>query len=490
MSEMAMHSPAMHYMVLTVVLPLLAAFVLPVLENVSSKLVRLTGPAVIIIALLISVYSWLDLNQPVMIALGGFVPPLGIVFYIDQLSMLFTTLVLVMALLLWPFQATATTREHSLTLLLTGSACGLALSGDLFNIYVFYELVSVASFGLVASIGSRAAYAAAIRYVFISGFGTVLALTGIALVYTLTGSLNLAQLSQLAPTQLNNTTGVIAFVLILLGIGVKAELFPVNTWVPEVYATAKKRVSALLAGIVSKLAVLVLVRILVLIFNSEQALHIMLLLGVLGVISGELAAWRAKDLSRMLAFSSIGQLGLIFIAFSIPGEAGLFAGIALSLHHLVVKPALFLLAERWGQSILNLTGAAKKSPMAALLFVLFALSLIGVPPLPGFWAKLLTVTGLLSIQDSAYSLALGVMLITTVIEANYLFRVVIALYAKDDNDTPEHGKLNFATSAVLGATLIIATVFIAPLGQQIKQTAHEAANSEIYITTVFPEGKK
>ena len=502
MSATAVDYQAMNELVLTVVLPLLAAFLLPVIGRFSVTLARYTGPLVLLVALVQTYDVWRVMTQPYMIALGGFPPPTGIVFYVDQLSLLFTALVLLMALLLWPYGRETSVRECSLTLLLAGAASGLALSGDLFNIYVFYELASVASFGLVASIATGAAYAAAIRYVIISGFGSVLALTGIALVYTQTGTLNLAQLAQLAPEQLDNVTGVVAFFLILLGIGVKAELFPVNTWVPEVYATARKRVAALLAGLVSKLAVLVLVRLLVLVFQTEQALQIMLLLGILGVVSGELAAWRCKDMSRMLAYSSIGQLGIVFIAFSIPGEAGLLAGIAISLHHLLVKPALFLLAERWGQSIAGLRGAATASPAGAVLFVLFALSLIGVPPLPGFWAKLLVVMGLVSQDAAMYSLALAIILIATVIEANYFFRVAITLFAKAE--TPQtvteqsaapaleelaHSRLDLATSSLCGAALIAAVFFTAPIGQQLKQTAVQATDVNAYITTVFPRSR-
>lgn len=483
------HEAITQYAVLSVVTPLLAAFLLPVLDRVSSMFSRALGPAIMLILLALMVNIWLDLEQPVMLAIGGFAPPLGVVFYIDQLSMLFSMLALAIILILWPFQVSASIREHSLMLLLSAAACGMALSGDLFNIYVFYELISVASFGLVTSQASRASYAAAIRYVFMSGFGTVLALTGIALVYTQTGTLNLAHLAQLAPQQLSNTSGLMAFALILIGMGVKAELFPVNTWVPEVYATASKRVSALLAGVVSKLAVLVLLRMMVLVFNTEQALHLVLILGLMAVISGELAAWRARDMSRMLAFSSIAQLGLVFVAFSIPGEKGLLAGIALSLHHLIVKPALFLLAERWGHSLKNLSGAAKSSPFAVLLFILFALSLIGVPPLPGFWAKFLTVTALFSMQDPLYAFALMTILITTVIEANYLFRVIIGFYADQQEDIPRHSSFNFATSAIFGAVLIVAALFIAPLGDELRSTAHQAADVDIYISTVFSGGK-
>jgi len=495
MMSIEMNPQLMSLIILTVVLPLLTAFLLPVFGRVSSLVARYTGPLVLLFCLYITIVIWTEMTKPFMFAIGGFAPPLGIVFYVDQLSLLFTALVLLLTLLLWPYQKKSSIREYSLTLLLAGSACGLALSGDLFNIYVFYELASVASFGLVASAASGAAYAAAIRYVIISGFGSVLALTGIALVYTQTGTLNLAQLAQLAPEQLNNSIGIAAFVLILLGIGVKAELFPVNTWVPEVYATAKKRVSALLAGLISKLAVLVLIRLLVLVFHTEQALQIMLLLGVLGVATAELAAWRSKDMSRMLAYSSIGQLGIVFIAFSIPGEAGLYAGIAVSLHHLLVKPALFLLAERWGSSLQGLRGAAKASPVAAILFVLFALSLIGVPPSPGFWAKLLVVMGLISQDMAMYTVALTVILVTTVIEANYLFKVVITLYAKSEagaeaENKPDvnriHAKLDLLTSSLFGAVLIAAIFLIVPLGQYVKQTASQASDVKTYISTVFP----
>ena len=237
-------SAAPGMILLTVALPLLAAFLLPVLERVSSSLARAIGPLLLLLGVIMVGQMLATASTASAIAIGGFAPPLGIVFYIDRLSLLFTLLVLLLTLLLWPYSKDSSIREMSLTLLLAAAACGLALSGDIFNIYVFYELASVASFGLVSATRTGPAFVAAVRYVIISGFGTVLALSGIALVYTQTGTLNLAQLSQLAPTQLDNATGMIAFVLILLGIGVKAELFPVNTWVPEVYATAGKRVTA------------------------------------------------------------------------------------------------------------------------------------------------------------------------------------------------------------------------------------------------------
>ncbi|MGB5474237.1 MAG: proton-conducting transporter membrane subunit, partial [Gammaproteobacteria bacterium] len=337
--------------VLMFVLPLLGAFLLPIVARASAMAGRLFGPLVLALNCVIGVLAWGTVSeQTQVIALGGFQPPLGIAFYVDRLALLFAIAVSLGVLLLWPDagEDEAAQRENTLTLVLAAAATGLALSGDLFNIYVFYELTAVASYGLAAARRNGAAYAATLRYVVISSFGAALMLMGIALVYMATGTLNLAQLAQLAPGTLDGPLGLAAFVFILIGAGVKAELFPVNTWVPEVYAAASKRVAGLLAGIISKLALLIIVRLLVLVFQQPEALQILLTLGILGVITGELAAWYARDLTRMLAYSSIGQLGVMFIAFSIPGTAGLYAGLAVALHHMVVKPALFLLAERQG----------------------------------------------------------------------------------------------------------------------------------------------
>ncbi len=479
--------------VLMVVLPLLSAFLLPIVARGSARAGRLFGPLVLALNCVIGLLAWSAVaEQTQVIALGGFQPPLGIAFYIDRLALLFAIAVSLGVLLLWPDagEDEAAQRENTLTLVLVASATGLALSGDLFNIYVFYELTAVASYGLAAARRTGAAYAATLRYVVISSFGAALMLIGIALVYLATGTLNLAQLAQLAPDTLDGPLGLAAFVFILIGAGVKAELFPVNTWVPEVYAAASKRVAALLAGIVSKLALLIIVRLLVLVFQQAEALQILLLLGVLGVVTGELAAWYARDLTRMLAYSSIGQLGVMFIAFSIPGPAGLTAGLAVALHHMVVKPALFLLAERQGGALERLAGSAQASPVAGALFVLLALSLIGVPPLPGFWAKFLVVTAALAQPGTGYQLAVTVILLAAVVEASYLFRVIVQLYRRIPAARvgAGHDAATLTVSAALGVLLIAAVLWLAPLGNGLKGIAAQTADRAGYIQAVLPAG--
>lgn len=481
----------MNGLALPVVLPLLAAFLLQPVNRLSGTLARWAGPAVLLLcAGLLANFAYLAGGQPVTAAIGGFAPPVGIVFYADTLALLLALAVPVSALLLWPRDAHGEDglRKSALMLLLAGSGTGMALSGDLFNLYVFYELLTVASFGLVAASGTGRAYVASVRYLLISGFGSLVALTGIALLYAQTGSLNLAQLAELAPGRLANPLGLAAFACLLIGFGVKAELFPVNTWVPEVYATAPKPVSALMAGVVSKLALLVVLRLTVLVFDSIEARQMLLVLGLIGLLSGELAAWRARDLPRMLAYSSIGQLGLLFVALSLPGEAGLMAALAVALHHLLLKPALFMLAERWSGGLQGLAGAGRSNPLAGALFTLFALSLVGVPPLPGFWAKLLVLLGLAQAGGPLDILALFSVLAITVVEAHYLFRLAGLLYTRSGLPHRPHRAVDLSVATLLGVALLAATLMLPAISGGLAGMARQVADVAAYRTLVLGAG--
>jgi formate hydrogenlyase subunit 3/multisubunit Na+/H+ antiporter MnhD subunit len=224
-----------------------------------------------------------------------------------------------------------------------------------------------------------------------------------------------------------------------------------------------------------------------LVFPGEEARQLLLVLGILGVVSGELAAWQARDLTRMLAWSSIGQLGVVFIAFSLPGAIGLIAGATVALHHLVVKSALFLLAERWGGAIDRLRGAAASSWLGAALFVLFALSLLGLPPLPGFWSKFLVLGGLAEGGTTLQLLALAAILIGTVIEGAYLLRVITRLYAAADRDDlpAAHRRSSLLASGLLASVLIGAALFINPLWLGLNELAEVGVDTDGYVRTVL-----
>ncbi len=467
-----------------VVLPLLGAFLLPIVYRKNTIVGYWTGPIILAINLVIIWHLWDDGSQS--IAMGGFSAPLGIIFYVDKLALLFVTAIVLGTLILRLVYQMGRIREETLRLLIVAGGCGLALSGDLFNIYVFYEIVAVASYGLAASRGNGAAYAASLRFLILSALGSSLLLLGIGLIYALTGTLNLAHLAELAPQKLNGTIGLMAFTLMLIGLGVKAELFPVNTWVPEVYATATARVSALLGGIVSKLALLVVLRLLVLIYDNSSAYLLLLNLGVLGVITGELAALRATSLRQVLAYSSIGQLGLVAIAFAIPGSAGVIAGTALALHHALVKPALFMLTEAWGGQLNRLVGAAQVSMLSALLFLVLTLSLVGIPPLPGFWAKFLLVKGALGMENAWYQMAIAVVLIATVIETAYFLRIVRLMFQQQTPNIEIPSLRELAPALTLVALLFLSVLNVGSIGKGLDAAASEAAEKKVYIDKTLP----
>jgi formate hydrogenlyase subunit 3/multisubunit Na+/H+ antiporter MnhD subunit len=471
-----------------IALPLLAAFVLPIINNSSKSAARLLGPFVLLAMVAFAGSNLYAVSHPVSIELGGFRPPLGINFYLDQLALLFALIIPLLMLVLWPWTTSQGIREEALLLLLAAAASGLALSGDLFNIYVFYELLSVASFGLVAANRSGAAFAASFRYLVISGLGTVLALVGIALIYTRTGTLNLAHIGQYA-SQLNDPIGLSAFALIVLGIGVKAEVFPLNSWVPEVYSSAPVRTVALLAGLVSKLAVLVLIRLLVVAYDGTSAYAVLAVLGMLGIVWGEFSAWRSQDMKRLLAYSSIGQLGLVLVAFSIPGPAGMIAGVAVMLHHMIIKPGLFLLSEHWPVAIDKL-GELGRSRIIFGLYLFFALSLVGVPPLPGFWAKLMVVTGLADNASPLHLTALLVLLSATVVEAAYLMRVALRM----GTDVGNPGSPATQSSARLPALALVFALLLAgsllllnPIASGLEKISGQSSDRALYMQTVLPD---
>ena len=211
------------------------------------------------------------------------------------------------------------------------------------------------------------------------------------------------------------------------------------------------------------------------------------------MISGELAALRATELRQVLAYSSIAQLGLVAIAFAIPGPAGIIAGVAIALHHVLVKPALFMLAEAWGNKHLNhLAGTAKASLLSSILFLILALSLVGIPPLPGFWAKFLLLKGALEVTTNLvwYQTAIAIVLVATVIETAYFLRIVRLMFQGSSSqvlqpdDMPHKRELAPALSFFV--ILMLSVLTVGSISHSLSDVAKAAADREAYISNVLP----
>lgn len=475
--------------ILLIVVPFLGAFFLPIIYQRYSQVGYWAAPIVLIISMVICIGLWYGVNSigPQSVVMGGFDVPLGIVLYIDSLSIFFVLMLVVGTLVLWLGTWHRRIKEEMLLLLMVGGGSGLVLSGDLFNIYVFFEIVAVASYGLSASRrGSPCGYAASLRFLLLGALGSAFILLGIAIVYALTGTLNLAHLTLLAPELLHGSAGLTAFALMLVGFAVKAELFPVNTWVAEVYAHAPVRISALLAGIISKLAMVVVLRLLLLVYAHEHAYMLLFAIGVAGLITGELAAYHAKDLRRTLAYSSIGQLSVIAIAFSIPGPLGILSGIALAIHHALVKAGLFMLTEHWKGTFESLRGAAQSSWLSVLLIVIFVLSLIGIPPFPGFWAKFLLLKAGFAV-GGWYVYAMILVLLSVVIEAAYFFRIIRIMYQPPlEQAPPAPSERELHPALVIMLFLLLVMIMIDPVSHSLENIATQAADVKAYVDNTLP----
>ena len=321
-------------------------------------------------------------------------------------------------------------------LLITGVA-GLGLAGDLFNLYIFFELMAISSYALVAYYRLRTdAVEAGMKYLVMNGAGSIIALLGIAVVYLSTpsdpGALNTLDLQYLALPihHLPTENALLAAALLIVGFGVKAAVVPMHTWLPDAYTAAPTTISAILGGIVTQSGLIAMVRSLSILGVGSGTVGVSfgVLLGLLAVLTmtvGNLTAMRQRDLKRMLAYSSIAQAGYVLLGFAAGLEFGQLAIIGVVgalfhiLNHALMKGGAFLAAgaleDAYGTRDLDdLKGAGRRSPWLGAAFGVFVLGLAGVPPTAGFLSKLFIASG------AAYGGALGVFFVVALIANSIL----------------------------------------------------------------------
>ncbi len=325
-----------------------------------------------------------------------------------------------------------------LYLLLTAGATGMVLTGDLFNLFVFTEITAIASFSLLASAkgkDEKEAMEATIKYIIIGSLSSAFFLIGIALLYSVTGTLNMADMA----SRIHNAdprTVTLSMMFIITGLGVEAEMFPLNGWTPDAYTGALHPVSAVFAGIVVKAGFYALARVIFTIYASTTALGILLVFGILTLIIGESAALRQRDLKRMLAYSSIGQMGLIITAFGMGTQLSLVGGLYALLNHAFAKTLLFMAAGAFIASIGTrdieaLNGMGKKMPVTSLLFTIGAFSIMGLPLFGGFISKIVIVYASV---DANYLIIAILILSASVIELVYFLRVVQRIWMEEPGE--------------------------------------------------------
>jgi len=451
-----------HLPALIVISPLAVALLLPILGRLSAVLVRVVAIA----ALVLSFTSSIGALRHVLVNgdwhyfFGGWAPPWGIEYVIDPLAGGMATLVSFFALLVLiyagPYLSSKPGKDkgyfYTLYLLLAAGLLGIVVTGDVFNLYVFLEISSLATYALIASGGNRATIAA-FRYLLIGTAAASSYLLGIGYLYAVTGSLNMADLATLLPPLLGSHAVAIAVALIVIGLGVKMALFPLHGWMPDAYSYAPAPVATFIAAVMAKVSAYAIYRILFFVFKAAgpvpMTLNIVGWMAAAGILFGSIMAIAQRDLWRMLAYSSVAQMCYIALGFALDNTMGLYGALLHILNHAITKGSLFLIAGSiaWQtgiRDIFQFAGMCRRVPWTMAVFVVAAMSMIGLPPTAGFFSKWYLVVG--SVEAGAWGFV-AVLVASSLLTAVYFFRVIEYAYLKEPagEKDDEQGKTVTAT---------------------------------------------
>ena len=390
---------------LPIAIPLLALGVCAALwkYRLAQRLASLAGSLLLLaasITLLAAVYDGTVLATDV----GSWRAPFGISLVADLFSaaMVLITGIMAVAVSVYGLVDKAELRErafyHPLYHGLLLGVVGAFLTGDIFNLYVWFEVMLIASFGLLVVGGSREQLDAAVKYVTLNLVATTFFLISVAFLYGATGTLNMADLSRALPELSNQGLVTTLSIFLLIAFASKAALFPLFFWLPASYHTASAPVMAIFAALLTKVGVYAIIRVFTLMFQGDSGYTgpIIGLVAGLTMVTGVLGAASHFDIRRILSFHIVSQIGYMLIGVAVATPLALAGSILYVLHHIVVKANLFLIAGAvnlaGGSYDLRRVGGLHRSvPLLAMLFIIPAMSLAGLPPLSGFWAKFVVV---------------------------------------------------------------------------------------------------
>ncbi|MBY5991207.1 monovalent cation/H+ antiporter subunit D family protein [Ferrimonas balearica] len=463
-----------HLPILQVILPLMAAP--SALFLARPRLISTFTLTVCTLAFGISMLLWhrISVLGPWSYALGGWQAPWGIEYRIDALNAFLMVLVTAMAFVVILASRDSVEREiplhrqgpfYILFLLALAGLLGILATGDAFNLFVFLEISSLASYALIALGQDRRALWAAYQYLIMGTIGATFILIGVGLLYMMTGTLNMADLADRLPQVAYTKTVYTAFAFVLVGVCLKLALFPLHLWLPNAYAFAPSMVTTFLAATATKVAVYVLLRFVFTVYGFTfsfdhlplQEIH--LILGLVGVFAASLAAIYQDNVKRLFAYSSVAQIGYMILGFSVASHMGLVATLLHLFNHALMKGALFLalaaVVYRTGSAEMShFAGLGRRMPWTMGAIVVGGLSLVGVPLTVGFVSKWYLVLAML--ERGWWPVAVAVLL-GSLLAVIYLWKVAEVAYFKGD----ERCEREEAPWSILGPTwlLVLANLY-------------------------------
>ncbi len=479
--------------------PLAAAFLIPLLNKLYRDAARVVPGVVFLYNLSV---SWILVNRvfrsgPIVEVIAGWKPPFGINLVMTPFSAVLVMLVSFMAFVIWLYgfrfkrslKGGVVMYYEILQMMMAAGSLGIILTGDLFNMFVFVEITGITAIALTAFYRDRDGAEAGFKYMLLGSMASVFLLLGILLIYTQTGSLNMAQIAERMPAVATGVK-VTALIFLLISLGTEAEMFPLNGWAPDAYSQAPSPTSAAFAAVLGVAAIYALARVGFTLYDHGTVSGFLIAMGFLTMLFAEMAAITQTNLKRMLAYSSMGQMGLAMIAFGIGSEAALFGALFLIINHAIIKSLLFMTGSYFiynlnDKRLRALNGIHKRLPYVSFLFALGALAIVGFPPFSGFWSKfyILTAAG----AKQMMPLIIGILAVT-VIEMTYYLRVIGRIYfAKEESEPASHKPSIQALVAMTSLAVLIIVLGLYP--DLIAGFLHRASmfllDKQTYIQTVL-----
>ncbi|GAA1229897.1 Na+/H+ antiporter subunit D [Prauserella halophila] len=499
---------------LPVLLPLLAA-ALSLVAGRSPMVQRTLGVVVLTVIAVVAGVLLVEADSagPVVLKLGGYGPPFGITLVADRLAslLLLVSALVTLAVLIFSVgqritdfgRRAASTTFHPMYLMLCAGVSLAYLTADLFNLFVAFEIMLASSYVLITRRVTARRVRASMTYVIVSLTSSLLFITMIALVYTATGTVNLAALPEKIAGLPPGVQSSLALLIVIV-FGIKAALVPLHFWLPDSYPTAPAPITAVFAALLTKVGVYALIRTQTLVFVHTDSWAVLLVVALLTMIVGALGAIAQNDLNRMLSFLLVSHIGYMLFGLALFTVIGLAGVILYVVHHITVQAALFLVSglvtrHTGTVSLQAMSGVAKAYPVVAVLFAVPALSLAGIPPLSGFVAKIALLQAgtdvgtpvALAVTAGAVVTSLLTLYAVTKIWAGVFWgKPALPEPDPDPNDDVTVGT-GSTSGAMLGATggLVVVSVLIAvfagPLAAMSERAANDLLHDEGYRSAVL-----
>lgn len=495
-----------HIILIAPILTLLLGAILCLLFWTNLQVQKIIGLITTLLFLGFATYEFYVVHTQGLITLqaGGWKAPYGITLVVDRLSaiMVLITAIIGSCSYLYAMHEIGQTHQKRgffpLFLFLLMGVTGAFITGDVFNLYVWYEVMLVASFVMIAIGNKKVQLEGAVKYVILNFIASGFFLVGIGILYKSAGTMNMAQLADIFRNTDTNPLAGLSAIFLLLGFGIKSAMFPLFFWLPASYHTPPVAISGLMAGLLTKVGVYSLIRFFTLIYiqDVEFTHHILLVGAGLTMVAGIFGAIIQSEIRKILSFHIVSQIGYMVMGLALFSPLGLAASVFYIVHHIIVKANLFLISGLIHRvsghfELKNIHSLYKNYPLIAVVFVIAAFSLGGIPPLSGFWGKFMLAKAGLEAGEYvivAVSLAVGIL---TLYSMTKIWNK--AFWEEKDVPDPEvpHSTIN-ATNYLM----VIPCIFLAAITVSIglypdflldvsMQIADELLNPEVYIKAVL-----